>query len=443
MFDCIVSLITPPMKGAVAVIRLSGEETLDIISKIFSREIKESHKVYYGYIIDKDNNEKVDEVMVSYFKGPKSFTGEDVVEISCHGSMIIVNQIIELCIRYGARIAERGEFSSRAFYNGRIDLVQAEAINSLINAETLQAKRLMLYSLTGKTSALILPIKEKLADILSLIEVNIDYPEYLDIEEMTNEKIINSVDPLIEEINYLIKSGERSKLINEGINVAIVGRPNVGKSSLLNALLKQDKAIVTNIPGTTRDVVEGKVNLDGIILNLLDTAGIRDSVDVVERIGIEKSKESLEKADLVLLVLEADKFTKEDQELLDAIKDKKHLVVYNKKETLSEDKYIKGAIYISALNKDIKDLEKEIGRMFNVEEINNLEPSLCSSREIGLLNKVKENLLTAKKEALYNTSLDLVSISLKTSYDAIKEILGEEASVDLEKEIFSRFCLGK
>lgn len=443
MFDCIVSLITPPMKGAVAVIRLSGEETLDIISKIFSREIKESHKVYYGYIIDKDNNEKVDEVMVSYFKGPKSFTGEDVVEISCHGSMIIVNQIIELCIRYGARIAERGEFSSRAFYNGRIDLVQAEAINSLINAETLQAKRLMLYSLTGKTSALILPIKEKLADILSLIEVNIDYPEYLDIEEMTNEKIINDVDPLIEEINYLIKSGERSKLINEGINVAIVGRPNVGKSSLLNALLKQDKAIVTNIPGTTRDVVEGKVNLDGIILNLLDTAGIRDSVDVVERIGIEKSKESLEKADLVLLVLEADKFTKEDQELLDAIKDKKHLVVYNKKETLSEDKYIKGAIYISALNKDIKDLEKEIGRMFNVEEINNLEPSLCSSREIGLLNKVKENLLTAKKEALYNTSLDLVSISLKTSYDAIKEILGEEASVDLEKEIFSRFCLGK
>lgn len=443
MFDCIVSLITPPMKGAVAVIRLSGEEALDIISKIFSREIKESHKVYYGYIIDKDNNEKVDEVMVSYFKGPKSFTGEDVVEISCHGSMIIVNQIIELCIRYGARIAERGEFSSRAFYNGRIDLVQAEAINSLINAETLQAKRLMLYSLTGKTSALILPIKEKLADILSLIEVNIDYPEYLDIEEMTNEKIINSVDPLIEEINYLIKSGERSKLINEGINVAIVGRPNVGKSSLLNALLKQDKAIVTNIPGTTRDVVEGKVNLDGIILNLLDTAGIRDSVDVVERIGIEKSKESLEKADLVLLVLEADKFTKEDQELLDAIKDKKHLVVYNKKETLSEDKYIKGAIYISALNKDIKDLEKEIGRMFNVEEINNLEPSLCSSREIGLLNKVKENLLTAKKEALYNTSLDLVSISLKTSYDAIKEILGEEASVDLEKEIFSRFCLGK
>lgn len=443
MFDCIVSLITPPMKGAVAVIRLSGEETLDIISKIFSREIKESHKVYYGYIIDKDNNEKVDEVMVSYFKGPKSFTGEDVVEISCHGSMIIVNQIIELCIRYGARIAERGEFSSRAFYNGRIDLVQAEAINSLINAETLQAKRLMLYSLTGKTSALILPIKEKLADILSLIEVNIDYPEYLDIEEMTNEKIINGVDPLIEEINYLIKSGERSKLINEGINVAIVGRPNVGKSSLLNALLKQEKAIVTNIPGTTRDVVEGKVNLDGIILNLLDTAGIRDSVDVVERIGIEKSKESLEKADLVLLVLEADKFTKEDQELLDAIKDKKHLVVYNKKETLSEDKYIKGAIYISALNKDIKDLEKEIGRMFNVEEINNLEPSLCSSREIGLLNKVKENLLTAKKEALYNTSLDLVSISLKTSYDAIKEILGEEASVDLEKEIFSRFCLGK
>jgi tRNA modification GTPase len=431
------------MKGAVAVIRISGDESLSILNRIFTREVKESHKVYYGYIINKETNEKIDEVMVSYFKGPRSFTGEDVVEISCHGSLIIVNQIIELCIKYGARISERGEFSSRAFYNGRIDLVQAEAINSLINAETLQAKRLQLFSLSGQTSSLIYPIKEKLADILSLIEVNIDYPEYQDIEEMTTNKIIEEVDPLITEINSLIKSGERSKLINSGINVAIVGRPNVGKSSLLNALLKQDKAIVTNIPGTTRDVVEGKVNLNGLVLNLLDTAGIRNSDDEVEKIGIEKSKQIAEQADLVLLVLEADKTLKEDEELLDMVKDYKHLVVYNKKE-LVQDKAIKeNSIYISALNKDIGELEGAIHQLFNLEEMNNLEPSLCSSREIGLLNKVKENLLQAKEEAIMSLSLDLVAISLKEAYDSVKNILGEETSVDLEKEIFSRFCLGK
>lgn len=443
MFDCIVSLITPPMKGAVAVIRMSGEESLSITNRIFSRVITESHKVYYGFIINKETGEKIDEVMVSYFKGPRSFTGEDVVEISCHGSLIIVNQIIELCIKYGARISERGEFSSRAFYNGRIDLVQAEAINSLINAETLQAKRLQLFSLSGQTSSLIYPIKEKLADILSLIEVNIDYPEYQDIEEMTTNKIIEEVDPLIEEINSLIKSGERSKLISSGINVAIVGRPNVGKSSLLNALLKQDKAIVTNIPGTTRDVVEGKINLNGLVLNLLDTAGIRNSEDEVEKIGIEKSKQIAEQADLVLLVLEADKTLKEDEELLEMVKGYKHLVVYNKKELMNQNSIDSDKIYISALNKDIDSLEEAIHKLFNLEEMNNLEPSLCSSREIGLLNKVKENLLQAKQEAYMCLSLDLVAISLKEAYDSVKNILGEETSVDLEKEIFSRFCLGK
>ena len=443
MFDCIVSLITPPMKGAVAVIRMSGEESLSMTNRIFSRVITESHKVYYGFIINKETGEKIDEVMVSYFKGPRSFTGEDVVEISCHGSLIIVNQIIELCIKYGARISERGEFSSRAFYNGRIDLVQAEAINSLINAETLQAKRLQLFSLSGQTSSLIYPIKEKLADILSLIEVNIDYPEYQDIEEMTTNKIIEEVDPLIEEINSLIKSGERSKLISSGINVAIVGRPNVGKSSLLNALLKQDKAIVTNIPGTTRDVVEGKINLNGLVLNLLDTAGIRNSEDEVEKIGIEKSKQIAEQADLVLLVLEADKTLKEDEELLKMVKGYKHLVVYNKKELMNQNSIDSDKIYISALNKDIDSLEEAIHKLFNLEEMNNLEPSLCSSREIGLLNKVKENLLQAKQEAYMCLSLDLVAISLKEAYDSVKNILGEETSVDLEKEIFSRFCLGK
>lgn len=441
MFDCIVSLITPPLKGAIALIRLSGDNTLEIANAIFSKKIEESYKVYHGYIIDKENDEKIDEVLLSYFQGPKSFTGEDVIEISCHGSMIIANQIIELCIKKGARIAERGEFSSRAFYNGKIDLIQAEAINSLINAETLQAKKLQMFSLEGKTSKLIYPIKENLADILSLIEVNIDYPEYEDVEQITDEKIINDVDLIINQINRLIQDGEKSKLINEGIKVALIGRPNVGKSSLLNALLKQDKAIVTNIPGTTRDIVEGKVNLNGIILNLLDTAGIRDSFDEIEKIGIEKSKNLLIEADLIILVLEAGVVTSEDKKLIEITKDKKRIIVYNKMETVKEKDPNK--IYISALNKDIKSLEDEIFKTFNLKEIDELTPSLCSSREIGLLNKVKENLLEAKKEAKEGVSLDLVSIHLKNAYDALKDILGEEVSVDLEKEIFSRFCVGK
>lgn len=441
MFDCIVSLITPPLKGAIALIRLSGDNTIEIANAIFSKKIEESYKVYHGYIIDKENDEKIDEVLLSYFQGPKSFTGEDVIEISCHGSMIIANQIIELCIKKGARIAERGEFSSRAFYNGKIDLIQAEAINSLINAETLQAKKLQMFSLEGQTSKLIYPIKENLADILSLIEVNIDYPEYEDVEQITDEKIITDVDLIIDQINRLIQDGEKSKLINEGIKVALIGRPNVGKSSLLNALLKQDKAIVTNIPGTTRDIVEGKVNLNGIILNLLDTAGIRDSFDEIEKIGIEKSKSLLIEADLIILVLEAGVVTNEDKKLIEITKDKKRIIVYNKMETVKEKDPNK--IYISALNKDIKALENEIFKIFNLKEIDELTPSLCSSREIGLLNKVKENLLEAKKEAKEGVSLDLVSIHLKNAYDALKDILGEEVSVDLEKEIFSRFCVGK
>lgn len=443
MFDCIVSLITPPLKGAVAVIRISGDNSLEIINSIFSRKIISSHQVYYGFIVDKDSQEKIDEVMVTYFKGPKSFTGEDVVEISCHGSMIIANQIIELCIKFGARIAERGEFSSRAFYNGRIDLVQAEAINSLINAETLQAKRLQMFSLTGQTSNLLHPIETSLADILSLIEVNIDYPEYQDIEEVTNKKIIDEVDPLILSIDQLIKTGEKSKLINEGINVAIIGRPNVGKSSLLNALLKKDKAIVTNIPGTTRDIVEGKVNLNGLILNLLDTAGIRESNDEVEKIGIEKSKQIISKADLVILVLEADIFTSEDQELMNLTNSKKRIIVHNKKELINKNNLKKEEIYISALNKDINSLEEKIIKLFNFTDIDKMDPSLCSSREIGLLNKAKENLKKAKEEAMNNISLDLISISLKQAYDSIRDILGEEIKVDLASEIFSRFCVGK
>lgn len=440
MFDTIVSLITPPLKGAVAVIRISGERTLEIIQEIFSRKIEKSHYVYYGYILNKE--EKVDEVMLSYFKGPKSFTGEDVVEISCHGSMLIVDQIISLLLAKGCRLAERGEFTSRAFYNGRIDLVQAEAVNSLINAQTNEAKQISMFALNGQTSSLLYPVKEHLADILSLIEVNIDYPEYEDVEEMTHEKMINELDELILTVSNLIKDGEKSKLITEGINVSIVGRPNVGKSSLLNALVKKEKAIVTNIPGTTRDIVEGQININGLIINLLDTAGIRESSDEVEKIGIERSKESIEKADLIILVLEANKLTEEDQELLEITKEKQRIIVYNKLDTIKEKEKDEG-IYISAKNHDIKPLENEITRIFSLDKLNALTPSLSSSREIGLLTKAKEGLIQAKDEALIGISLDLISVNIKMAYDSIKSILGEEIKTDLSEEIFSRFCVGK
>ncbi len=440
MFDCIVSLITPPLKGAIAVIRISGERTLDIGNSIFSRKIEKPNYVYYGHI--KDNEEIIDEVMLTYFKGPKSFTGEDVIEISCHGSMLIANEIISLIISKGARVAERGEFTSRAFYNGRIDLVQAEAVNSLINAETKEAKTLSLYSLGGETSSLLDPIKTKLADILSNIEVNIDYPEYQDIEEVTNDKIINEMDELISTLDSLISKGEKSKLIVEGINVALVGRPNVGKSSLLNELLGKDKAIVTNIPGTTRDIVEGQINLNGLIVNLLDTAGIRDSDDVVEQIGINKSKETISNADLVIVVLEKGNITPEDNEILEYTKDKKRLIVYNK-DDLKQHTSNDNEIYISCINHDIKALIDALSKLYSLDKMNALSPSLTSSRDIGLLNKAKDNLMSAKQEALMGISLDLISTSIKSSYDALKEILGEEVKVDLTEEIFSRFCVGK
>ena len=439
MFDTIVSLITPPLKGAVAVIRISGERTLEFVQEIFSRKIEKSHYVYYGYILNKE--EKVDEVMLSYFKGPKSFTGEDVIEISCHGSMLIVDQIISLLLSKGCRIAERGEFTSRAFYNGRIDLVQAEAVNSLINAQTKEAKQISLFALNGQTSSLLYPVKEHLADILSLIEVNIDYPEYEDVEEMTHDKMISELDELIETVSNLIRDGEKSKLITEGINVSIVGRPNVGKSSLLNALVKKEKAIVTNIPGTTRDIVEGQININGLIINLLDTAGIREASDEVEKIGIERSKESIEKADLVILVLEANVLNDEDKELLEYTKNKQRVIVYNKKD-LADNNSTEG-IYISAKNHDIKPLENEISKLFALDKLNSLTPSLSSSREIGLLNKAKEALISALEEAKMGISLDLISVNVKLAYDSIRNILGEEVKTDLSEEIFSRFCVGK
>ena len=440
--ETIVALATAPIKSALAIIRVSGDDAFELVSKCFSKDIRDikERTLLFGNIVS--DNKVIDEVVLAIYKGPKSFTGEDLVEIMCHGSMLIANEIIELLLSKGARYATNGEYSSRAFLNGRIDLIQAEAINDVINASSKEAKELSILSLKGKTSELILPIKKRIADVLSLIEVNIDYPEYEDIEVANKNHVISLVDELVPQINSLVESGEKGLIIKEGIKVALVGKPNVGKSSLLNALLGESKAIVTDIAGTTRDVVEGEINLNGVILHLLDTAGIRESNDQVESIGVNKSKEAINKADLVIVLLDASKeLDKQDKDILDLVKDIPHVIVYNKADKLVSKESDK--LYISALNNDINPLKEEIYKALGIKEEAFRTPSLNNVRQLGLLKVAKEALLNAKEDADNDLSIDLVSVSLMDAYNAILEILGEYKQTDISKEIFSRFCVGK
>lgn len=442
MVDTIVALATPPLKGALALIRVSGTDAIEIFAKIFSDDVihTKSKRIVHGFI--QSEQEVIDEVIGLIFVAPKSFTGENVVEIISHGSMLIANQIIGLFLQHGARLAVQGEFSSRAYLNGKIDLIQAEAINDMINATSNEAKKLSLLSLEGETSKIVLPIKTKIADLLSNIEVNIDYPEYEDIEVVTKQQVITEITKINHEIDLLIARGHQGKIIKEGINVAIVGRPNVGKSSLLNALLKEDKAIVTDIAGTTRDIVEGTVQLRGITLNLFDTAGIRESADLVESIGINKAKKSIEHADLVIVVLDASQtLTPDDQELIELTKNKKRIVVYNKSDLISKKE--PNVIYISALSKDLKGLEQQILQLLGIEEESYVRPSLNNARQLGLLAKTKQLLNQAKVDAEDDVPLDLVSVTLQAAFYTLKDLLGENNDSDLTKEIFSRFCIGK
>lgn len=440
MFETIVALATPPMKSALAIIRLSGDDCFEVVSKCFSKSILniKERTLLVGSIFDKDK--KIDDVVLCVYKGPKSFTGEDSVEIICHGSTLISHEIIEILLQNGARLATNGEFSSRAFIHQKIDLIQAESINDAINATTKEAKDLSLLSLSGETSKLIRPLKTKLADIISLIEVNIDYPEYQDIEVANKEKIVSYCDELISNINRLIAEGEQARIIKDGIKVAIVGKPNVGKSSLLNALLGEDKAIVTDIAGTTRDVVEGEINLNGVVLHLLDTAGIREASDKVESIGVERSKKAVKEAELVIVVL-SENIEKEDQEILDMTNNTNRIIVYNKADQIKDKK--DNNIYISALQNDIKPLVNEIYKNVGLDEQAFSRPALNNTRQIGLLKQAKESLLKAKEDALNDLTVDLLSVSLMNAYSAILEILGEANQIDISKEIFSRFCVGK
>ena len=437
MFETIVALASAPLKSALGIIRLSGNDCFDVVSKVFSKPLTnlKNKEVHFGYIVD--GKKQIDQVVLLSYVHPHSFTGEDSVEIICHGSVLIANQIIELLLKNGARMATNGEFSSRAYLNGKIDLVQAEAINDMINATTSEAKDLSMLSLKGETSKMFKPIKEKIGELLSQIEVNIDYPEYEDIEQITKEKIIEVCEEIVANIDVLIKEGERNRLYKDGLKIAIVGKPNVGKSSLLNALIKDDKAIVTNIAGTTRDVVEGDFNLSGVPCHLFDTAGLHESDDEIEKIGISKSLGVIKNADLVLFVVDETGF---DQDLYKLVQDKKNIVVTNKADLLKNKS--KDEVYVSAKNGEIEPLLKKIKEVMDIGELK-VKPSFNNLRQIGLLKNISNSLNIAIKDAKEDQPIDLVSTSIMIAYNSALDLTGENNKNDLTDEIFSRFCVGK
>lgn len=440
--DVIVALATPSMESAIAVIRVSGENSLDLLKEIFSNKSEyEANKVYYGKIID--DNEIIDEVLVSTFKGPRSFTGEDSFEINCHGGMFIVKRILSLCLKKGASLAKRGEFSKRAFLNNKMDLLQAESINDMIRAESDLEAKLALNGLVGNTSKLIENIEHEFLELLSNIEVNIDYPEYDEAEIATKEYVFENIKKIKEMINVLIKDSKVGKRIKDGINIAILGKPNVGKSSILNALLNEEKAIVTDIEGTTRDIVEGQITLGGLKINLLDTAGIRNTDNKVEKIGIEKSLGLIDEADLIIVVLDASrKLEDEDYKLLKMSENKERIIVANKKEIKEKDFNYK-TIEISAKNNEIEELKDAILNSvgFNVKDYSN-KPLLSNTRHIGLLENSVTHLENVEKE-LELVPIDLLTTELTRALENIRDILGHKSRLDMVDEIFSRFCLGK
>lgn len=450
MEDTIVAISTSLGVGAISIIRVSGKDSIKIVNSIFKGKNLnkvDSHTINYGHIID--NNEIIDEVLVSIMKAPKTFTMEDVVEINCHGGIATTNRVLELLLTKGCRLAEPGEFTKRAFLNGRIDLLEAEAVMDIINAKTEKSRSTAINKLNGSVSKKINELKNKELKILSNIEVNIDYPEYEDIEVLTNEKILPDLNNLKESIEKVIKESYNGKIINEGINVAIIGKPNVGKSSILNLLLGEEKAIVTDIEGTTRDIVEGSVVLNGVILNILDTAGIRETDNLVEKIGVEKSKELIEKADLLLFVLNSNEEINEyEKELINIIKEKNYIVVLNKtdlKQNIDISNYnFNNVVKISAKNNDIEELKNKIIEIYNLDKIETMDVTyLSNSKDISLLKESKKYIESAIKSIKNNVPIDMVEIDIKESCQKLNEILGENYNDNLLNELFSNFCLGK
>lgn len=442
MFENTIAAISTSLQdGAISIIRLSGDKAIEITQKIFDRNIKDakSHTIHYGFIIDADKN-PVDEVLISIFRAPKTYTREDIVEINCHGGTFITRKILSMVLSAGADLAKPGEFTQRAFYHGRIDLSQAEAVQDMIEASNNTAASMAIHGIKGSVKKLLQPLIDDLMDIIAQIEVNIDYPEYEDVEQLTTNDLLPKTNEWLTKIDRILARVQTGQMLKKGIDTIIVGKPNVGKSSLLNALLEEDKAIVTDIAGTTRDLVEGQIHIGSVQLNLIDTAGIRESSDKIEQIGIEKSQEKLKDAKLVLLVFDGSKeLDEEDKQLLELTKDKMRLIIYNKLDKTEADK---DGIWISAANKDIQPLIDALENLYH-EDLLKEDPLLSNERQIGLLNQAKEDMLRAKEAMDMMVEPDLIEIDIQAAHDHLKEILGEVHREDLLDTLFSKFCLGK
>ena len=451
MNDTIAAISTTLGVGAISIIRVSGSDAIKIVNSIFKgKDLKrvESHTISYGHIKDGDN--LLDEVLVSVMKSPKTFTTEDIVEINCHGGIATTNKVLEAVLKNGARLAEPGEFTKRAFLNGRIDLSQAESTMDLINAKTESKRKAALNGLDGYVSKLIKNLRQEILEILATIEVNIDYPEYEDIETMTNEKLKPKIENVIKEIKKIIKESENGKVLTSGIKTVIIGRPNVGKSSLLNRLLDEEKAIVTDIEGTTRDTVEGSITINGVMLDIIDTAGIRKTNDIVEKIGVNKSYSLIESADLVIIVLNNnEKLTEEDKNILEYCKNKKVIVVINKSD-LADKIDISNITYENIIRTNTVDLngldelKDKIVELFNLEELTKEDYKYLNNvRQISLIKEAKDILLEALSGINNATPVDLVEIDIKRAWEKLGEIIGATYTDELLDQLFSQFCLGK
>ena len=449
MTDTIVAISTALGVGAISIVRLSGTEAISIANKIFKEKdltTVKSHTISYGHIYD--NAEIIDEVLVSVMKSPKTFTTEDIVEINCHGGIIATNKVLELCIKNGARLADRGEFTKRAFLNGRIDLAESEAVMDIIESKSDEARKLAISTLNGNISKLIESFRNNLKNLLSSIEVNIDYPEYYDIEVITLEKLNTEIKNMKKSLQDLIKASSNSNCLKNGIKTVIVGKPNVGKSSILNQLLQEEKAIVTDIAGTTRDIVEGEIYLDGLLLNIIDTAGIRKTKDVVEKIGVNKSLEMIDKADLVIVVLNSnEKLSEEDQNILEKTKDKIRIIVLNKTDLPKQIEITdtSNIIKTTALNNEgITPLKEKIKELFNLEQIKSNDYTILSNtRQISLAKKAYQSLISAEKALENNSPVDMIEIDLKECFDTLGEIIGITYSDEIIDNLFANFCVGK
>ena len=454
MNDTICAISTSQGVGAIAIVRISGSESIEIVNSIFKgKDLTqvESHTINYGHIID-DNGNIIDEVLVTIMKAPKTFTAEDTVEINTHGGIAPTNKVLELLQVKGCRLAEPGEFTKRAFLNGRIDLLQAEAVMDMINSKTNSQREMAANQISGKVSDLINELRDDMIQIISNINVNIDYPEYDDVDIITDEVMIPKITKLKEKIEKILKESQNGVIIKEGIKTSIIGRPNVGKSSLLNALLEEDKAIVTDIAGTTRDIVEGQISINGILLNMIDTAGIRETEDTIEAIGVEKSKKMMKESDLVLFVLNNnEELTPDIKELFKDLGNKQYIVIINKtdldkKLDISELNVDKSRIINMSIinNEGIEELKNKIIELFNLNEIETKDPTyLSNTRSISILQTCLNSVKEVEKGLRNNMPIDMIELDIRNIWEILGTINGTTYEEELLDEMFSRFCLGK